>query len=478
MMLRRYIYFIKRNKKKVIILLSILFVNIVIFTMFFLTIPKINLDGGEIVVDVNNRYVEPGYKAHSIVKDVTDNVRVIDNINNKKIGTYYVDYSVKYLFFVIKSRRVVKVIDRIKPEIKLNGNDEVRICPNKEFVEPGYSAIDNYDGDLTSNVDISKKDDSVIYKVSDKSGNTIIKTRKVLEKDDIKPEIKLKGSGAMTIYVGDIYSEPGYSATDNCDGDLTDKVVVSGSVNNKVAGSYTINYKVKDESGNEVNVSRTVTVKTVNYYSGSSGVGNGIIYLTFDDGPNEGTTNVILDILKQEGVKATFFVTCNGPDYLINRMYNEGHVVALHTATHNYNYVYASANNYFDDLSRVSSRVKRLTGIDSKIIRFPGGSSNTISARLSKGIMTTLTREVTNRGYKYFDWNIDSNDAAGAGRNAVYNNVVNGLSHSKTNVVLMHDVKTATRDAIRDIIKYGKANGYSFDGITISTPQVKHGVVN
>ena len=69
-------------------------------------------------------------------------------------------------------------------------------------------------------------------------------------------------------------------------------------------------------------------------------------------------------------------------------------------------------------------------------------------------------------------------DAGGAGRNAVYNNVVSGLSHSKTNVVLMHDVKTATRDAIRDIIRYGKNNGYSFAGITMSTPQVRHSVVN
>lgn len=103
----------------------------------------------------------------------------------------------------------------------------------------------------------------------------------------------------------------------------------------------------------------------------------------------------------------------------------------------------------------------------------------TISKKYSKGIMTTLTKDVVNKGYHYFDWNVDSDDAGGA-RNSktVYNNVVKNLSKNRANVILMHDIKPQTRDALKSIIQFGKNNGYSFDKITMSTPMVTHGVNN
>ena len=76
--------------------------------------------------------------------------------------------------------------------------------------------------------------------------------------------------------------------------------------------------------------------------------GNKVIYLTFDDGPSDAITKAILNILKDEGVKATFFVTMSGSDSVIKREYNEGHTVALHTASHNYKTVYSSVNGYLD----------------------------------------------------------------------------------------------------------------------------------
>ena len=184
--------------------------------------------------------------------------------------------------------------------------------------------------------------------------------------------------------------------------------------------------------------------------------------------------------MKEEGVEATFFVTNHGPDELIKREYDEGHTVALHTATHDYSIVYASDESYFNDLLSVQSRVKRITGYESKIIRFPGGSSNTISRRYSDGIMSRLTNEVVNRGFKYYDWNISSGDAAGGSPSpdTIYNNVVSNLSHDRVNMVLMHDIKTYTRDALRNIIRYGKENGYTFEKITINTEMVKQRVNN
>ena len=141
-------------------------------------------------------------------------------------------------------------------------------------------------------------------------------------------------------------------------------------------------------------------------------------------------------------MKATFFVVNRDKslDYLIKRQYNEGHTVGIHSYTHDYKLIYQSNKNYFDDLEKMVNRVEGIIGIKSNIIRFPGGSSNTISKRYKVGIMTELTKEVIEKGYRYYDWNVDSNDAGGAmTKEEIYNNVISGLSVNRENVVLMHD---------------------------------------
>ena len=205
----------------------------------------------------------------------------------------------------------------------------------------------------------------------------------------------------------------------------------------------------------------------------------GIIYLTFDDGPGD-YTNALLDILAKYEVKATFFVTGRGDDATIKREHDEGHTVALHTWSHNYAYLYANVDNYFADLNQVSERVKNITGEESKLIRFPGGSSNTVSTRYDgrKRIMTTLTREVEARGYQYFDWNVDSDDAGRAkDSDTVFTNVANRLKPGP-NVVLQHDIKPYSVEAVERIIQYGEANGYVFEPLTKDSPTVHHGVNN
>ena len=136
-------------------------------------------------------------------------------------------------------------------------------------------------------------------------------------------------------------------------------------------------------------------------------------------------------------------------------------------------------DNYFTDLNAISDRVKRITGYDSKFIRFPGGSSNTVSKKYSVGIMTALTSEVLNRGYKYFDWNISGGDAGGTtSATGVYNNVVKNLSKKRVNMVLLHDTKSHTANAIESIIVYGLNNGYSFKAIDDDTAMVTQKVNN
>ena len=204
-----------------------------------------------------------------------------------------------------------------------------------------------------------------------------------------------------------------------------------------------------------------------------------VIYLTFDDGPSIYTED-ILNTLDKYNVKATFFVTCSGSlDKYAKKIIEKGHTLGLHTCTHRYNIVYSSEENYFNDLNSISAKVEELTGYKSKYIRFPGGSSNTIS-RFNKGIMTRLTQKVTEDGYKYYDWNIDSEDAAGADKEGVYNNVISALKNHNysTNMVLMHDIKVSTKDALDSIIKDALDMGYTFSNITDYTNEVHHRINN
>ena len=465
-----------KNKKNNKIMLLIILTSLLLLIIYLL-FPKIKLKGdNQVTITYNQEYIEKGYNAKFLFKDVSNNIKINSNLDNKKIGKYKINYYLKYGILKINKTRIVNVIDNIKPEI-ITDENVINICPNDEIKDYKYQAIDEYDGDITNKVIEDRLDDKIVLSVSDKSNNKIIKEITIDRVDKTAPEIKLNGNNTIYLGVGASYIEPGYTASDNCDGDITDKVLVSGNVGT-TAGTYKVTYSVSDNNDNKTEVIRTIIVRNYNLYNSGS-INKGTIYLTFDDGPNEGTTNVILDVLKEQGVKATFFVTCNGPDYLIKRIYDEGHTVALHTATHDYSYVYSSVDNYFNDLNRVSNRVKNITGIESKIIRFPGGSSNTVSRRYQNGIMTTLTSMVLDKGYRYFDWNVDAMDASSARSSSdVYYNVINNLSMNRANVVLMHDTKGITRDALRNIIKTASSQGYTFSRIEMDTYMVRHGVNN
>lgn len=209
----------------------------------------------------------------------------------------------------------------------------------------------------------------------------------------------------------------------------------------------------------------------------------GIIYLTFDDGPSADSTPQILDILAKNDIKATFFVLHYNEqnEHLIKREHEEGHKVALHGYTHNYSEIYTSADSCMENFRKIQEQVYNTTGEKSNIIRFPGGGSNTISKKYCEGVMTELTGRVVNEGFRYFDWNVDSDDA-GRAKNSedIYNNVTNGIKPGRSNVVLMHDFtkNDKTIGALDRIIAFGKENGYVFRKITDETPMVTHAVNN
>lgn len=459
-----------KNKNKLILIIGVV---LIIFLLIYLFIPFFKLKGKrEITLEVNNEYKENGYLTNAKVLEVSN------NINTSKLGTYTVLYKYKKYNKIKETIRVVNIVDKTPPELDLIGNLEINNC-SKSYQEEGYAAFDNYDGDLTQKVEKEIKDGKIIYKVKDSSNNITTKERIFSNIDKEGPVIKLKGS-SVNLKIINKYVEQGYTVTDNCDDDLTSKVEITNNININKEGTYEVIYKVKDKSGNESKEVRKVTVYTPKkcFFSVSNGK-PGVIYLTFDDGPSTKNTSRLLDILKEENVKATFFlIDKTNTDYLIKRMYDEGHTIGLHTASHNYKYIYSSTTNFIKDIEKIQEKVARITGEKSSIIRFPGGSSNTVSS-FNPGIMCTLSNMVIEKGYHYFDWNVSSGDAGSKrSKKNTYRNVTNNLSKNRANVVLMHDIYDSTVDAVKDIIKYGKDNGYTFEKITMDTEMYTHYVNN
>lgn len=205
------------------------------------------------------------------------------------------------------------------------------------------------------------------------------------------------------------------------------------------------------------------------------------VYLTFDDGPSPRTPEV-LQILADNGVKATFFVKNGGKyNHYMKDIVAGGHTIALHTYSHDYPAIYASDEAFLNDLQQISDLVYNETGVRSKIMRFPGGSSNTKSRQFNQGIMTRMVKKVTDMGYAYYDWNLSSGDASGGKvpANTIINNC-RKVPRNNTVIVLMHDAgdKRTTVEALPQVIAYYKAAGCKFAAIDSSTPAVHQKVAN
>lgn len=379
------------------------------------------------------------------------------------------------LFFLLSMLLFIVYLDSVFPLLRfeLKGDEVISINLNDEYKEHGYVVygFDKYNVFINNRVDTSRIGVYNVDYILNYGRKKIIKTRKVIVVDRVKPVIELKGDDELFIKEGYKYDELGYTATDNYDGDITYLVKTSSNLKDEV-GKYKIVYSVSDSSGNVSSITRIVNVIRNN---------NGVVYLTFDDGPSE-ITEEILKVLKKENVKATFFVLNYTYQYnnVIKKIVEEGHSIGLHSYSHQYDNIYSSVYSFYDDLNKIKNKVKKTTNLDVKIIRFPGGSSNTVS-KFNKGIMSYLTRDVVSNGYHYFDWNVDSGDAWNA-RNSyeVYNNVIYNLSMNRSNVVLMHDFSGnyKTLNALDDIIRTAKNNGYVFDKITYNTPMIVHSVNN
>lgn len=197
-------------------------------------------------------------------------------------------------------------------------------------------------------------------------------------------------------------------------------------------------------------------------------------YLTFDDGPSP-VTECVLDQLKAEQVPGSFFVIAapNNERYLpiLTRTKEEGHYIALHSCTHEYKEIYQSPEAYWNDLQQLKDKLVPYLGtVEPRCIRFPGGSTNTVSHKYGgSSIMSTLKRQAAERGYHYIDWNVCAEDAVGGhpSSSQIAQTVINDCKGKNTVVILMHDTKNnqATADALPAIIGWLKEQGYTFDTV-------------
>lgn len=209
--------------------------------------------------------------------------------------------------------------------------------------------------------------------------------------------------------------------------------------------------------------------------------GRRVCYLTFDDGPSDKTLE-ILDILDKYRIKATFFVIESENIEYVKKIYAAGHTIGLHTATHDYSVIYSGEDMFYKDITRLSDKIYELIGVRPTLLRFPGGSSNTVSKNYCRGVMTRLVKTVGGRGYSYFDWNISSGDAECPPPSYTYirNKVLASAADKNSACILMHDSndKATTVQALPEIIEGMMRMGYSIEPLKPDTYGYHHRNLN
>lgn len=183
--------------------------------------------------------------------------------------------------------------------------------------------------------------------------------------------------------------------------------------------------------------------------------GRKVVYLTFDDGPSHNTER-ILDILDEYNVKATFFTIGNEAEEFVDvykRIIEDGHSLGMHSYSHKYSEIYKSVEAFDADFNKVSGYIESVTGAAPKLYRFPGGSSNLVSAIP----MENFIRYLNEKNVTYFDWNVSAQDAEGKELpvETMLDNIFKDINKKDICVVLMHDSDDlgTTVDMLPELLK-------------------------
>ena len=437
----------------------------------------------DMTIEYGTDFTDPGVYAVPIGRLLGEGEEHLElttygSVDPHSLGSYTIRYRTQRLFTEYETERRVNVVDTTPPVIELKHLEGYEPTWLTGYAEEGYTAWDEADGDLSGKVDREALADRVRYTVSDSSGNVTTVERVLPKLNYQPPTITLLGDDPMTVEAALSFDDPGCLAQDALGNDLTDYLEVDSDVVPWLAGDYEIRYTLTSDFGDSVSAVRRVTVVPVGLPEAVKPDGK-VIYLTFDDGPGPYTAQ-LLDILKAYGVKATFFVTNQAPKYLdlIVRAYREGHSIGVHTSVHDYDLIYSSEEAYFKDFFDMEEIVFQQTGEHTRMFRFPGGSSNTVSS-FNPGIMSRLTRAMNDLGYQYFDWNVVSGDAGETNKTKkIVENIEEGCRENRISIILQHDIKDYSVAAVEDVIVWGLQNGYSFRALELDSPAMHHGVNN
>ncbi|MBP1558297.1 MAG: polysaccharide deacetylase [Oscillospiraceae bacterium] len=201
------------------------------------------------------------------------------------------------------------------------------------------------------------------------------------------------------------------------------------------------------------------------------------VYLTFDDGPSANTT-ALLEVLDEFGIRATFFVTGQyegDTAGLLRHIAERGHSIGLHSFAHEYNEIYSYSEAFFADLEKVDELVFSATGLRATLYRFPGGSLN---SHCPEWLRAELRRQLADRGYTYFDWNVVSGDQGHTVYTAqeLFDNVINGAAQVTSGplFILFHDTNhcSTTPEAVRLVAEHFLEEGWQFRPITGDTAPI------
>ena len=198
-----------------------------------------------------------------------------------------------------------------------------------------------------------------------------------------------------------------------------------------------------------------------------------VAYLTFDDGPDDKNTPAVLDVLKEAGVKATFYVTgaqAEAHPDVLRRIYAEGHAIGNHSYDHRYEKLYPSVDGFFREMERTDEVIYGILGVRPLILRAPGGRIGHFTAAYAPALQA--------HGYVEHDWNVSSADAAPGHPTAqdFIDNITGeteGEATAHTAIILMHSSEghEETVKALPEIIRVLREKGYAFGVVTPMTPQ-------
>lgn len=418
----------KRTIYGVFALFATVIVLALIKLCFFsgLFVPLIELKGDAVVeMEVHGEFVDEGARARFKFQDYSDNIVTEGNLDTTKLGTYTIRYS--FAQYQKSTTREVHVVDTTAPVIKLEGMSTIRVFENETFIDPGCSAMDNYDGDLSAQVKIESTIDmsaqgmyTITYTVNDTSGNSTSITREV--------EVCADPTALKIYYNHDSYDNK------------NEEWWFRKSENHER------NTACREES-------------FLNQYDGYfQGPDEKVIYLTFDEGGNDITyIHEIADVLKENDVQATYFLTRNyikQNEQFMNDLVANGNVIGNHTWHHYDMSTLANAQDidkFVLEITETEKTYMQVTGQPmKKVFRFPKG-----------GMSERGLKIVQDLGYTNYFWSHAYYDFAGdVSKEEALKTLIDHYHNGA--IYLLHPSNKGNYLAMDEFIKEMKAQGYTF----------------